>query len=673
MRTATVAPAAAASPTGGDAAAPAAAPGDPLPERMRVYAAARASLRAGRTDEARRQLAVAETVLPELGDYALIDGARLAERGGDRAAARAKYDRLLAQHPDSVWVAAAAVERGRIALDDGDARTAIDLFDRALAAEEATQADAARIGKAEALAAVGDRAGAYAIADDLRGKGGAVGDAARRLGEALEAAGPSALGVDGAELRLRMARARLREGRAGDAADALAPLLEARAPRRGEALLVLARARARQGDVEAALAAYAEAARAPGDSDTAGTALFERGRMLWNRDDDAPAQADFETLVTRFPEHPKAPDALFALGRIAETDGDLARAARRYEETAARGRGDALAREAAWRAGFVRWLGRDYTGAATAFAGLGADDEAAYWRARALESAGDRAAARTLYEEVRARNPHGYLAWWIDERLDDRGVAAASAPAAPDPPVPLTTAPPLSAIGTYHYTRGEILRALGFAPDAAREYAAVEATSGPDPLLLALYRDTGAYAAMIRLAHRLDTRGDAATEPYLYPDPFRGEFERAGERTGIDPLLLVSVSRQESLFDPDALSPAGARGLMQLMPATAKSLAGAELDARTLDVPDANVDLGARYLRRLLDRYDGRIVPALAAYNAGPDPVARWQARAAGRDADEFVELIAYRETKGYVKAVLRNYRAYLALHGGSSQAPNLY
>ena len=79
-------------------------------------------------------------------------------------------------------------------------------------------------------------------------------------------------------------------------------------------------------------------------------------------------------------------------------------------------------------------------------------------------------------------------------------------------------------------------------------------------------------------------------------------------------------------------------------------------------------------LKQLVDENDGRLVPAIAAYNAGPGALARWKQRAAGRGGDEFIELISYRETKGYVKAVLRNYRAYRAIAGQSAAtAPKLY
>jgi soluble lytic murein transglycosylase len=146
----------------------------------------------------------------------------------------------------------------------------------------------------------------------------------------------------------------------------------------------------------------------------------------------------------------------------------------------------------------------------------------------------------------------------------------------------------------------------------------------------------------------------------------------ASERHQLDPFLVVSLIRQESLFEPEAVSPADARGLMQLMPATARELSregGQAVDKAALFRPDVNVDLGTTLLARLLSRYDGSSAKALAAYNAGQDAVAKWERRYGEREKDEFVELISYRETRDYVKAVLRNYRLYRRLYSPSDSA----
>jgi soluble lytic murein transglycosylase-like protein len=122
--------------------------------------------------------------------------------------------------------------------------------------------------------------------------------------------------------------------------------------------------------------------------------------------------------------------------------------------------------------------------------------------------------------------------------------------------------------------------------------------------------------------------------------PYDGIINRAAARNGLDPALVGAVVRQESGFRADAVSPAGAQGLMQLMPSTARDLGVAD----PFD-PRQNVDGGARLLRSLIDRYDGRLDFALAAYNAGPGAV------------DRYGGVPPYPETQSYVSAILADYR----------------
>jgi soluble lytic murein transglycosylase len=142
----------------------------------------------------------------------------------------------------------------------------------------------------------------------------------------------------------------------------------------------------------------------------------------------------------------------------------------------------------------------------------------------------------------------------------------------------------------------------------------------------------------------------------LYPRPFANEIAAAAKATGLDANLLYAVMRQESLYRIDAESAAGARGLMQLRPGTAARftarLEGSGLDHADLLDPAVNIRLGAEELARLLERYDGQLPVALAAYNAGPHAADRWLPDAP-IDADVWIENIPYNETRDYVRRVL--------------------
>src|SRR5690606_12257248 len=222
-------------------------------ERARAFADAYRAMQAGRRDEARRGFAASVESLPELADHALFHQGHLALEDGDVEGARAALGRLLEEHPDSVWRDAAAVDRGRLALRDGDPAAAVAWFTRARDASDPETARAAKLGLAEARVALGDVAGAYALLDELRGTGRATGERARVRAEEFERRGAAALGLTPAELRLRMARARLREGRPQEAREVLALLREGH-PLRAEAALVVARSWGKENPAEASAA-----------------------------------------------------------------------------------------------------------------------------------------------------------------------------------------------------------------------------------------------------------------------------------------------------------------------------------------------------------------------------------------------------------------------------------
>lgn len=151
----------------------------------------------------------------------------------------------------------------------------------------------------------------------------------------------------------------------------------------------------------------------------------------------------------------------------------------------------------------------------------------------------------------------------------------------------------------------------------------------------------------------------------MFPTPFKNLIFTGAERQGLDPSLIYSIIRQESLFNPMARSAADAFGLMQLIPemaAQAAKTAGHGKVAIThedLYDPEINVPLGAAFLRQLLDRYRGRFILAVAAYNANDKAIQGWLRTRLRKDPLEFIEEIPYDETRLYVRLVLRNFATY--------------
>jgi soluble lytic murein transglycosylase-like protein len=151
----------------------------------------------------------------------------------------------------------------------------------------------------------------------------------------------------------------------------------------------------------------------------------------------------------------------------------------------------------------------------------------------------------------------------------------------------------------------------------------------------------------------------------MFPPFYSRVISKHAAEFNIDPLFVTAVMRQESIFDKDIVSPAGARGLMQIMPNTGKDIA-ARLKVKYHDDSlfhySYNIRFGAHYLKRRLDQFNGSHVLALCSYNAGPHNAIKWQERNKKLEYDLFVEDIGFRETRGYVKKVMGNYWTYKGL-----------
>ena len=151
----------------------------------------------------------------------------------------------------------------------------------------------------------------------------------------------------------------------------------------------------------------------------------------------------------------------------------------------------------------------------------------------------------------------------------------------------------------------------------------------------------------------------------LFPRPYAQEIRKAASRNGLEPELVMALIRQESSFRPRARSRSNARGLMQLITPTARQMArqaGKRYRTRYLYNPAYNLELGCRYLSYLVDRYDGQIEQALAAYNSGPHRVDAWTDQEEYYEPAEFVASIRFSETRAYVRLVMSNWEFYRRL-----------
>jgi soluble lytic murein transglycosylase len=161
----------------------------------------------------------------------------------------------------------------------------------------------------------------------------------------------------------------------------------------------------------------------------------------------------------------------------------------------------------------------------------------------------------------------------------------------------------------------------------------------------------------------------------VYPRPYSALVREVAQQQLLPEKLLHSIMRQESGFRPRVVSPAGAIGLMQLMPGTGARVAG-ELNLsfvpRLLESPTYNVRFGGHYLKKLVDMFGGNVALAAAGYNAGPMAVFRWIDGGKDLPLDLFVARIPFEETRGYVERVVGNLARYSFLSGGEGEVPKI-
>ena len=156
----------------------------------------------------------------------------------------------------------------------------------------------------------------------------------------------------------------------------------------------------------------------------------------------------------------------------------------------------------------------------------------------------------------------------------------------------------------------------------------------------------------------------------LYPYPYRQEIGAHSERFGVEPELLAALIREESRFDPTAVSAASARGLTQFVYSTAAEMAPAvglrDFRPEHLHDPAISIAMGAAYLARLLERFDQRLEPAITAYNAGEEQVRVWQSYCYSRDPAEYYSKVGFPQTRGYLRKVVSSRNQYRDIYVGS-------
>ncbi|MCA9773034.1 MAG: transglycosylase SLT domain-containing protein [Myxococcales bacterium] len=658
-------------------------------------------LHQGQHEEAEHDLWRLSRSYKEIADY--IDYFRLkalAERGErDNALGFSRVFRF--EHPKSLVLGEVLAIRARLLSESGDYPEELSVIERALAKDLVDGKDALLLLKAQAIEAQGDIPGSLELYREVRKRypRRASGKAARARIDYLEATNPALRPertVSYLKAEVRTLRAEGRWNAAAGVYDELAGLLAGR----GElASIVLSKAEMlrRIGDKRRALELYARIAEQWPATAWARDALYQIARIHWNDDQDALALEKLRLIVRKYASFGRLDDVWYMAGRIYLTAGDEHGAIENLSRLAAHGEGE-RAIDGAWLLGWLHYQRGRYREARTAFeqlarAGAGGPytPKGLYWKAISALKAGESDEGLAELEQLGRRYAGTYYAHLARLRLEKARNLAADAfsiAAGADQVdaevlgfIDYLDRPDLLEDDGWapRIRAAEELHAVGLEEWAAREIRVIENTSRGDLRvryqIARLYQDAGSYLASVRVANKIEwdlrRRGVSVLPRALlelqYPLAYWETITTVAESWRVDPFLVAALIRQESVFNPQARSPANAMGLMQLLPKTgrqvAQDLGRWPFRSDLLYVPDINIALGVPYFAGLLDRNGGSHVRALAAYNAGEKALAKWVERAGDRPDDEFIETISYPETNDYVKLILRNRYNYAAIY----------
>jgi len=413
-------------------------------------------------------------------------------------------------------------------------------------------------------------------------------------------------------------------------------------------------------------------------------AWFEKAVTLARVGSASQAVKTCQEMVDLFPASDLTPQTLWQVANLREEAGALAQAARLYRDLQTSFPGFEHADEALWQAGIISYLAHDLDEAAVAWQDLADTYFSSPFSARALpydyyalraaqiRSRTSLTSSRFVIESVGpsrwdANEAEAQLLHWLGEW--------AEIPTSTDTsPVDLTATLGQQA----RLDRARALLEIGLRKEAIAESESALSAAWNDPLALGrlafFFHDQDLHGLAARCAIRLaalwpEGRLDDAPQTLrrlAYPLAYTGLLSAESQKRNLDPLLLASLIRQESLFEPSAESSAGARGLSQVMPATGRQLARFlgmdDYSEDDLSRPSVSIEFGAFYLVTLLQVFDDQILVALVAYNGGPGNAQRWLDAVAG-DLDLFVETIPAEESRRFLRRVYEGYVIYETLY----------
>jgi peptidoglycan lytic transglycosylase len=427
------------------------------------------------------------------------------------------------------------------------------------------------------------------------------------------------------------------------------------------------------GSVLFRLRRYADAtnqfAKVRAPANLAAAAQYQRARAQIALGSTEAGRSTLRAITTAYPTDTSSASALLLLADLATDENRDQDARQTLTALLKRFPAGRHATNARFRAGMIAYIQGDRKAAAAEFDSLIARDPnstealaAAYWAGRSFAALGDKTRSKARWRSIIAKDPLSYYAVVAAKRLDTTLVA-------PDRSPPNFARFP--AIDTA-LNRVVGLRDVGMDVEAGFENDRLfrDALGNPTRMIATAHALAGTDQASrsIALGRRAIEEIGHSPENYrlYFPVLERETLISSSKENGLDPVLVAALIRQESNFNPLATSPAGARGLMQLMPAVGKSVADSKgigpWNPDLLYQAATNIKLGTAHLSGLAHKYP-EVVKVLAAYNAGESRVEKWSSKAGAADPEVFTERIPFVETRDYVRTILRNRAYYQALY----------
>ena len=660
----------------------------------------------------------ANTVGDALDDYADYLTAQAWLQSTQPANAEPILNSFIAKHPDSIFVASIPVLQANLYLQQGDPQAALKVLDAHRAEAISGKADF-QLADAKAKFTAGRNAEALTEFRHIYLTFPLSSEAAVARTQLVSSGAITTLSADERRHHADALYAAGRYEGAGEEYRSLGEDSSLDASARNGMLVAAAACDWKLKHVSAA-----ELERLPDTSDDAGARrqylLMELAR---DKNDSQTQRSIVEGMRARFPSSPWLAEALYSSGNMYLLQKDFPTAIGYYSDLAQRfpkscesphtGPCSNYSPSAHWRAAWLTYRQGDYTNAARMFdeqielyAGGKEIPSALYWRARVYEDNHQPAEAAKYFRTITRVYGHYYYSELAQEHLTQLAksdpsllLQNASATQTTTPPISTPSFAQLDALQPEdipelsdevpdkdpHLVKARLLANAGL-----NEYITTEirAADGSDEWgafaeaeIYAAYGETAHAMRLMKRAVPFYTAAPIGAIPMaywriLFPQPYWEDIKQSAAQNGLDPYMVASLIRQESEFNPNAISNKNAYGLMQLLPVVGKQMAKEEgmgrFETSELVDPATNIRLGTRYLKQTLDKFGDHPEYAFAAYNAGDYRVLDWQTIGHYRDMDEFVESIPFTETREYVQAIIRNEEIYRDLDKAELQKASI-